>query len=815
MHALRLDGAVLSSLAHDEWMALAQSSLLSASASLAEELWTRLQPCAALSKAMPSRVVDVLPLSSADPLKVVVCGGTGAGKSTLINALLGCTILPTSCMRACTAAVIEMAWPDAQCAATYEARVALCSAGEWREALIAACAAAVAAGRGKSPQVGTHRGAADWSRVTSFYGTASVEITAEALVETEASEALVETLMGRAAARGLGTQVVLRASDEVEFAQLVQPYVDSSDEAEGGALWPLVQRVTLLGPFSLLSCGLRLYDVPGTHDENAARERVMKSVIASAHTVLLTSNIRRACNDKSAKDLLPLALRRLLLERGWVGELAFVASQSDVFNRSELIDNLGLAEDASALDAALARNAFTKLELTKDFTKGVHLAARATTSGVGGLGGSAHWHRMPFKLPVFTVSAVEHSKLNKVGCSAAEDGAEVFTRPEETELPALLCFLRYAALAHHRRAAEAAEAAEAVEAAEAAEAVRATTTKCGGVGIPVIDKGSPKVPTVGDKVFVLSASGSSALFWASLGSSSCVSDHHACVGQEGVLLSVGIESGSAFPPYKVGFPDGKHWWFSKEELQLKQTSPQADRQLAGSAGAGASEHRRPIGATLLECISSSSQAGAANAADASGGGDGVGSSGLGGDQPAPAPAAPDWAPMASRFGTSNPIDRPIATRVCTFGTAPGTAPPASAGSSGSSGSSGTAPSASASNVSRASHKELVRAVSLRKAAGLMQKQLAAAVGMSDAMISCWINGKLPTGTEGNVDAKIAGYLASTAGAAAAAGAVAAAASAAQELKNLKRPAPALAAAPRKKAKATPKPEDVVIDLDSD
>ena len=165
--------------------------------------------------------------------------------------------------------------------------------------------------------------------------------------------------------------------------------------------------------------------------------------------------------------------------------------------------------------------------------------------------------------------------------------------------------------------------------------------------------------------------------------------------------------------------------------------------------------------------------------------------------------------MASRFGTSNPIDRPIATRVCTFGSAPGTAPPASAGSSG------TAPSASASNVSRASHKELVRAVSLRKAAGLMQKQLAAAVGMSDAMISCWINGKLPTGTEGNVDAKIAGYLASTAGAAAAAGAVAAAASAAQELKNLKRPAPALAAAPRKKAKATPKPEDVVIDLDSD
>ena len=65
----------------------------------------------------------------------------------------------------------------------------------------------------------------------------------------------------------------------------------------------------------LLSAGIRLFDVPGTHDENAARAAVMQSVIASAHVVLVTSKIRRACNDKSAKDLMPLGLRRLLLEQ--------------------------------------------------------------------------------------------------------------------------------------------------------------------------------------------------------------------------------------------------------------------------------------------------------------------------------------------------------------------------------------------------------------------------------------------------------------------------------------------------------------------
>ena len=235
-----------------------------------------------------------------------------------------------------------MAWPDAGCSAVYEARVALVSEGEWLEALHAACAAAVDAGPGKTPQAGVHRGAADWSRVTSCYGTGAVSITAEALTEPRATEALVASLMACASEKGVGgAQVVLRADDEAEFARLVQPYVDSSDEADGGALWPLVQRVTLFGPFSLLSAGLRLYDVPGTHDENQAREVVMRSVIASAHTVLVTSNIRRACNDKSAKDLMPLSLRKDLLERGWMGELAFVASQSDIFNRSEVGDHTG------------------------------------------------------------------------------------------------------------------------------------------------------------------------------------------------------------------------------------------------------------------------------------------------------------------------------------------------------------------------------------------------------------------------------------------------------------------------------------------
>src|SRR4051812_32947177 len=43
---------------------------------------------------------------------IALVGGTGAGKSTLLNALIGVRILPVSNMRACTAAICEVAYAD-------------------------------------------------------------------------------------------------------------------------------------------------------------------------------------------------------------------------------------------------------------------------------------------------------------------------------------------------------------------------------------------------------------------------------------------------------------------------------------------------------------------------------------------------------------------------------------------------------------------------------------------------------------------------------------------------------------------------------
>lgn len=67
-------------------------------------------------------------------------------------------------------------------------------------------------------------------------------------------------------------------------------------------------------------------------------------MVAEAHSLLVVSNIKRACNDKGAKDMMPLPLRRALLERGFVGELALVATQArprrDLLFPSTMISSL-------------------------------------------------------------------------------------------------------------------------------------------------------------------------------------------------------------------------------------------------------------------------------------------------------------------------------------------------------------------------------------------------------------------------------------------------------------------------------------------
>ncbi|KAG8900084.1 hypothetical protein FRC01_010271, partial [Tulasnella sp. 417] len=76
--------------------------------------------------------LDELSAHSTPTTMIAICGATGAGKSSVINAVLDDTIVPTSGMRACTAVVTEIGYKPGR---SIEADVSFLSREEWKAEL--------------------------------------------------------------------------------------------------------------------------------------------------------------------------------------------------------------------------------------------------------------------------------------------------------------------------------------------------------------------------------------------------------------------------------------------------------------------------------------------------------------------------------------------------------------------------------------------------------------------------------------------------------------------------------------------------------
>jgi hypothetical protein len=414
-----------------------------------------------------------------DESTIVVIGNTGAGKSTLLNAVLGeMDVLPTNAMRACTAAIIEMEYNYGNPSddERYEAVIDFANADEWDEEvrqLAATAAEALAAAKKSGFAVPPDTPAADaLCTLRSAYGSA-----ADAHLET------IDVLLGAPGPirEHLGSTLTVRAADGAALRARYAHAVDSGDDAGVGALWPAVRRVRLRGPWAALCGGVRLVDAPGLADDNGARGGLVRGCLARADGVWLVSNIRRAVNDKTVKDLLSAGLRAELLARGRPGSLAFVATHTDVLVRSEVVENLGLDPAAGLLECALARSAFTKRRVREDFLRGLEpdalpdapstaaaaaAAAAAAVSAADPAGEDAPAagpaQRARWALPVFTVSAVDFQKL--AGVRVGDGPPAVFAEEEATEVPALRRLARETAAARRAAAREGAEAYRAGEA---------------------------------------------------------------------------------------------------------------------------------------------------------------------------------------------------------------------------------------------------------------------------------------------------------------------------------------------------------------
>lgn len=95
----------------------------------------------------------------------------------------------------------------------------------------------------------------------------------------------------------VGQTVRLSARTASQLHNLVKPFVDSADTGTAGALWPLVRRVVLRGPWAQHIGDCVLVDAPGVQDENSSRGDMVRGYLRKADAVSvcdLTSGRHRA-----------------------------------------------------------------------------------------------------------------------------------------------------------------------------------------------------------------------------------------------------------------------------------------------------------------------------------------------------------------------------------------------------------------------------------------------------------------------------------------------------------------------------------------
>jgi hypothetical protein len=65
-------------------------------------------------------------------------------------------------------------------------------------------------------------------------------------------------------------------------------------------------------------------------------------MLRNGNSIWIVSNIKRAVNDKTAKEMLGEGFRRMLLMDGLYSTITFIATHADQLNRTEMVKNLKL-----------------------------------------------------------------------------------------------------------------------------------------------------------------------------------------------------------------------------------------------------------------------------------------------------------------------------------------------------------------------------------------------------------------------------------------------------------------------------------------